>query len=66
MTLSQPQRNERVFGHFQKSKEPKFVPYEPYKAAITPMVVSKKKNRSMNNVRFVVILLLLSPVSLRL
>jgi hypothetical protein len=51
MTLAQPHRHERVFGHFQKSKEPKFVPYEPYKAAITPLIVNKKKNRNLANVR---------------
>jgi hypothetical protein len=28
-----------------KGKEPKFVPYEPYKAAVKPIVPSVKKNR---------------------
>ncbi len=48
MTLTQPHRNERSFNHFHKTKEPKFVPYEPYKAAITPLIVHKKKNKSLN------------------
>lgn len=31
-------------GGSRKSKEPRFVPYEPYKAAITPLItISKKK-----------------------
>jgi hypothetical protein len=42
MTPSQPHRSERGFNHFHKTKEPKFVPYEPYKAAITPLIVHKK------------------------
>ena len=29
----------------RKSKEPRFVPYEPYKAAVNPMVSQKRKNK---------------------
>merc|ERR1712020_135851 len=32
----------------KRSKEPRFVPYEPYKAAITPLVTAKAKSRPMN------------------
>ena len=37
--------------HSLKSKEPKFVPYEPYKAAVNPIVPFEKKNKrfSRNN-----------------
>lgn len=31
--------------HSLKSKEPKFVPYEPYKAAVNPIVPLEKKNK---------------------
>ena len=29
----------------RKSKEPRFVPYEPYKAAVNPLVSQKRKNK---------------------
>ena len=35
----------------RKDKEPKFVPYEPYKAAITPLVATKKKRSASNLTR---------------
>lgn len=30
-----------------KSKEPKFIPYEPYKAAVNPIIPYEKKNRRL-------------------
>jgi hypothetical protein len=46
MTLSQPcrDREKSDFQGVRHSKEPRFVPYEPYKAAITPLTCSKKKH----------------------
>lgn len=43
-------KKEKHILHSLKTKEPKFVPYEPYKAAVNPIVpLEKKKKRSKNN-----------------
>lgn len=39
---------ERRILHSLKSKEPKFVPYEPYKAAVNPIVPLEKKNKKLS------------------
>jgi hypothetical protein len=56
MTLTQPHRSDRAaYSHIHKTKEPKFVPYEPYKAAITPLVLGgRKKNRAQVHSRSVI------------
>ncbi|KAJ8667141.1 hypothetical protein QAD02_008803 [Eretmocerus hayati] len=42
-------KKEKYIRHSLKSKEPKFVPYEPYKAAVNPMIpIEKKKGKSSN------------------
>lgn len=38
---------EKHILHSLKSKEPKFVPYEPYKAAVNPIVPFEKKNKKL-------------------
>lgn len=38
-------KQERRILHTLKLKEPKFVPYEPYKAAVNPIVPLEKKNK---------------------
>jgi len=38
---------EKHILHYLKSKEPKFVPYEPYKAAVNPIVPIVKKNKKL-------------------
>lgn len=40
-------RQEKRILHSLKSKEPKFVPYEPYKAAVNPIVPFEKKNKKL-------------------
>ncbi|EZA58313.1 hypothetical protein DMN91_006559 [Ooceraea biroi] len=40
-------KQERRILHTLKSKEPKFVPYEPYKAAVNPIVPLEKKNKKL-------------------
>lgn len=40
-------KQEKHILHSLKSKEPKFVPYEPYKAAVNPIVPFEKKNRRL-------------------
>lgn len=40
-------KHEKNILHSLKSKEPKFVPYEPYKAAVNPIVPFEKKNRRL-------------------
>lgn len=40
-------KQERRILHSLKSKEPKFVPYEPYKAAVNPIVPFEKKNKKL-------------------
>lgn len=44
-------KKEKQILHSLKVKEPKFVPYEPYKAAVNPIVPfeKKKKKASKNN-----------------
>ena len=44
-------KKDRHILHSLKSKEPKFVPYEPYKAAVNPIVPYEKtkKKKSKNN-----------------
>ncbi|XP_012220295.1 golgin-45 [Linepithema humile] len=42
--ISNVKPNRRIL-HSLKSKEPKFVPYEPYKAAVNPIVPLEKKNK---------------------
>merc|ERR1712018_327039 len=39
-------RDLKSFQGARKPKEPKFVPYEPYKAAITPLVATTKRKSS--------------------
>jgi len=41
-------KQERRILHTLKSKEPKFVPYEPYKAAVNPIVPFEKKNKKLS------------------
>lgn len=41
-------KQERRILHSLKSKEPKFVPYEPYKAAVNPIVPLEKKNKKLS------------------
>ncbi|KAL6255021.1 hypothetical protein P5V15_013355 [Pogonomyrmex californicus] len=40
-------KQEKCILHSLKSKEPKFVPYEPYKAAVNPIVPFEKKNKKL-------------------
>jgi hypothetical protein len=43
-------KKERHILHSLKSKEPKFIPYEPYKAAVNPIIpLEKKKNKGTKN-----------------
>ena len=44
MAPGQP-NTRRPFSSVHKTKEPKFVPYEPYRAAITPLVAPTSKKR---------------------
>lgn len=44
--ISRAHQEKRIL-HSLKLKEPKFVPYEPYKAAINPIVPLKKKNKKL-------------------
>ena len=48
---SQVNRDSKSFQSAKKSKEPKFVPYEPYKAAITPLVPPLKKKGSKGSIK---------------
>ncbi|XP_032675830.1 golgin-45 isoform X2 [Odontomachus brunneus] len=41
-------KQEKHILHSLKSKEPKFVPYEPYKAAVNPIVPFEKKNMRLS------------------
>lgn len=41
-------KQERRILHSLKSKEPKFVPYEPYKAAVNPIVPCEKKGKKLS------------------
>ncbi|KAH0560393.1 golgin-45 [Cotesia glomerata] len=36
-------KKEKLLSSLKKSKEPKFVPYEPYKAAVNPIVPNERK-----------------------
>lgn len=49
-TITQMKKGKHIL-HSLKSKEPKFVPYEPYKACVNPIVPyeKKKKKGSKNN-----------------
>ncbi|XP_058795345.1 golgin-45 [Phymastichus coffea] len=48
-TITQIKKEKHIL-HSLKTKEPKFIPYEPYKAAVNPIVpFEKKKRRSKNN-----------------
>jgi len=40
-------KQEKHILHSLKSKEPKFVPYEPYKAAVNPIIPIIKKNKKL-------------------
>ncbi|XP_076752804.1 golgin-45-like [Xylocopa sonorina] len=40
-------KDERHILNSLKSKEPKFVPYEPYKAAVNPIIPYEKKNKKL-------------------
>ncbi|KZC03776.1 PREDICTED: golgin-45 [Dufourea novaeangliae] len=40
-------RDEKYILNSLKSKEPKFVPYEPYKAAVNPIIPYEKKNKKL-------------------
>lgn len=42
-------KQEKRILHSLKSKEPKFVPYEPYKAAVNPIVPFEKKKKLSKN-----------------
>lgn len=42
-------KQERRILHTLKSKEPKFVPYEPYKAAVNPIVPLERKKKLPRN-----------------
>jgi len=42
--ISNVKQDKRIL-HSLKLKEPKFVPYEPYKAAVNPIVPFEKKNK---------------------
>lgn len=44
--ISSAKQEKRIL-HSLKLKEPKFVPYEPYKAAVNPIVPLKKKNKKL-------------------
>ncbi len=48
MTTGQPTKN-AFQGAKSATKEPKFVPYEPYKAAITPLMGKSKKKKAKSN-----------------
>ena len=41
--LTQPHRDLSSSSAFKRNKEPKFVPYEPYKAAVTSLVTNEKR-----------------------
>lgn len=41
--------SQKPFQGIKQSKEPRFVPYEPYKAAITPLTCNKKKHSKGNS-----------------
>lgn len=41
-------KQERHILHSLKLKEPKFVPYEPYKAAVNPIVPLEKKSKKLS------------------
>ncbi|XP_034940382.1 golgin-45 isoform X2 [Chelonus insularis] len=43
------QRKKEKILHSLKSKEPKFVPYEPYKASVNPIIPFEKKHKSSRN-----------------
>lgn len=46
-------KSKKKANYLKKPKEPRFVPYEPYKAAIEPIISKKievKKDKSRNNV----------------
>lgn len=43
-SISNVKQDRRIL-HSLKSKEPKFVPYEPYKAAVNPIVPLEKKSK---------------------
>ncbi|XP_068969593.1 golgin-45 isoform X1 [Bombus flavifrons] len=40
-------KHEKHILNSLKSKEPKFIPYEPYKAAVNPIIPYEKKNRRL-------------------
>ncbi|KOC70676.1 Golgin-45 [Habropoda laboriosa] len=40
-------KDEKHILNSLKSKEPKFIPYEPYKAAVNPIIPYEKKNRKL-------------------
>ena len=42
-------KSQKPFQGIKQSKEPRFVPYEPYKAAITPLTTCHKKKHSRGN-----------------
>lgn len=42
--ITQPKKDKAVLGSL-KGKEPKFVPYEPYKAAVKPIIPYEKKGK---------------------
>lgn len=44
--ISNAKQEKRIL-HSLRSKEPKFVPYEPYKAAVNPIVPLEKKNKKL-------------------
>ena len=44
-TSSTQLKKDRHTVHAFKSKEPKFVPYEPYKAAVNPIIPYEKNNK---------------------
>ncbi|XP_011503145.1 PREDICTED: golgin-45 [Ceratosolen solmsi marchali] len=48
-TITQIKKKRHIL-HSLKSKEPKFIPYEPYKAAVNPIIpLEKKKNKVSKN-----------------
>lgn len=40
-------KDEKYILNSLKSKEPKFIPYEPYKAAVNPIIPYNKKNKKL-------------------
>lgn len=46
-SISNINQEKRIL-HSLKLKEPKFVPYEPYKAAVNPIVPSEKRNKKLS------------------